>query len=104
MYKYFTPASPSTYKLEFRKVISPSVPAVTHADESAGPQSLSDLQSSMLYELLKFFKAQTGIAVLCNTCLNFNGYGFINRLSDLRIFALKTNWMDSYLNVTFTSR
>lgn len=90
MYQYFSPASPSPYMLEFRKVISPAIPAVTHADNSARPQSVSHHQNPKLYELLKSFKAQTGIAVLCNTSLNFNGYGFINSLSDLRDFAIKS--------------
>ncbi|WP_409300518.1 carbamoyltransferase C-terminal domain-containing protein [Pseudomonas sp. KCJK8993] len=91
MEDYFSPAFPSPYMLEFRKVISPAIPAVTHADSSARPQSVSHHQNQMMYELLKSFKEQTGIAVLCNTSLNFNGYGFINSLSDLRAFAVQNN-------------
>jgi hydroxymethyl cephem carbamoyltransferase len=36
-----------------------------------------------LHELLSEFAARSGVGVLCNTSLNFKGYGFINRMSDL---------------------
>jgi predicted NodU family carbamoyl transferase len=42
-----------------------------------------------LYELLIAFRARTGYGVLCNTSLNFNGKGFINKLSDLSAYAVK---------------
>jgi predicted NodU family carbamoyl transferase len=36
-----------------------------------------------MFDLLTAFKARTGYGVLCNTSLNFNGKGFINRIDDL---------------------
>lgn len=91
MHRFFHPCSPSPYMLEFRKVISESIPAVTHIDQSARPQSVDSSQNPRLFSLLSEFEKLTDIPVLCNTSLNFNGHGFINRLSDLRAFALKHN-------------
>lgn len=89
MAKYFAPATPSPYMLEFRKVISDAIPAVTHVDRSSRPQSVSADQNIGLHELLLRFREVAGISVLCNTSLNFNGFGFMNRLSDLYKFAVQ---------------
>ncbi len=89
MKHYFHPSTPSRYMLEFRKVISDLIPAVTHVDGSARPQSVSEEELPDIYHLLFEFKQLTGVPVLCNTSLNFNGKGFLNRLSHLHEFALK---------------
>lgn len=87
MAEYFCPSTPSPYMLEFRKVISTSIPAVTHVDNSARPQSVNNSQNFRIHQLLSAYRAMSGVGVLCNTSLNFNGRGFINRLSDLYRFA-----------------
>lgn len=72
------------YMLYFRKVRRPStVPAVTHVDGSARVQTVSRTSNPELHVLLSAFAAEHGVGVLCNTSLNFNGHGFINRMSDL---------------------
>ncbi len=75
--------TPSPYMLHFNKVKAPKLKAVTHVDGSARVQTVSEENNAPLYELLKEFKQLTGYGVLCNTSLNFNGRGFINRTSDL---------------------
>ncbi|TFY87865.1 proline dehydrogenase [Pseudomonas kairouanensis] len=87
MGEYFYPPTPSPYMLEFRKVISTKIPAVTHVDNSARPQSVNALQNPRMHQLLSAYRNVSGISVLCNTSLNFHGRGFINRLSDLFRFA-----------------
>ncbi|MGI2030336.1 carbamoyltransferase C-terminal domain-containing protein [Endozoicomonas acroporae] len=89
MGKYFEPSTPSPFMLQFRNVISDHIPAVTHVDRSARPQSVSLKETPDLYETMLEFKKITGVSVLCNTSLNFNGFGFINRLSDMGRFAIK---------------
>lgn len=84
---YFYPSQPSPYMLEFRTVISAEIPAVTHIDNSARPQSVNQSQNLLMYQLLSACRDVSGVGVLCNTSLNFNGRGFINRLSDLYRFA-----------------
>jgi hydroxymethyl cephem carbamoyltransferase len=71
------------YMLYFRNVRNPELAAVTHVDGSARAQTVTRAQNAPLYDLLTAFAARRGIGVLCNTSLNFKGYGFINRMSDL---------------------
>ena len=75
--------SPSPHMLYFSKVRVPNLRAVTHVDESARVQTVSRQSNQALYELLLAFKQRTDFGVLCNTSLNFNGRGFINRMTDL---------------------
>jgi len=75
--------TPSPYMLHFNKVKDPALKAVTHVDGSARVQTVNRENNSMIYDLLQQFKQLTNYGVLCNTSLNFNGRGFINRTSDL---------------------
>jgi predicted NodU family carbamoyl transferase len=65
--------------------------AVTHVNGTARIQTVSSVTNRKLYELLIAFKARTGYGVLCNTSLNFNGRGFINKMGDLSEYAVKHN-------------
>ena len=57
--------------------------AVTHVNGTARIQTVSSESNQNLYKLMVAFKARTGYGVLCNTSLNFNGRGFINKIKDL---------------------
>ena len=46
-------------------------------------QTVTRDDNGPLHELLSAFAAEAGVGVLCNTSLNFKGFGFINRMSDL---------------------
>jgi len=65
--------------------------AVTHVNKTARIQTVSSVSNRNLYELLFAFKARTGYGVLCNTSLNFNGRGFINKIDDLSLYVIKHN-------------
>jgi predicted NodU family carbamoyl transferase len=65
--------------------------AVTHVNKTARIQTVSSATNRSLYNLLIQFKARTGYGVLCNTSLNFNGKGFINKIDDLSSYAVKHN-------------
>ncbi|MER9470872.1 proline dehydrogenase [Mesorhizobium sp. M0482] len=84
---HFDLARPSPYMLLFQKVLDSRLKAVTHVDGTARAQTVSREQNPHLFQLLTSFKAKSGVGVLCNTSLNFNGTGFINRASDLLIYA-----------------
>jgi hydroxymethyl cephem carbamoyltransferase len=71
------------YMLYFRRVRTPRLAAVTHVDGTARVQTVSRTDNAALHELLSAFAAERGLGVLCNTSLNYNGLGFINRMSDL---------------------
>lgn len=65
--------------------------AVTHVNKTARIQTVSSATNRSLYNLLIAFKARTGYGVLCNTSLNFNSRGFINKIDDLSSYVVKHN-------------
>jgi len=65
--------------------------AVTHVNKTARLQTVSFNTNRNLYNLLIAFKARTGYGVLCNTSLNFNGRGFINKIDDLSSYVIEHN-------------
>lgn len=81
--------NPSPYMLFFAHVLDKNLQAITHIDGSSRPQTINNAQNSNIYQLLLIFKEITGYGVLCNTSLNFNGKGFINRTSDLASYMLQ---------------
>lgn len=81
--------APSPHMLYFARVKNDSLRAVTHVDGSSRPQTVNVRQNPEMYALLKAFQQISGIGVLCNTSLNFNGTGFINRTSDLVRYAVQ---------------
>jgi predicted NodU family carbamoyl transferase len=80
----------SPYMLYFQKVRTPELRAITHADRSARAQTIRAAQDPETYALLCELKKQSGFGVTCNTSLNFLGKGFINRSTDLAIYAAST--------------
>ncbi|MEP6269148.1 MAG: carbamoyltransferase C-terminal domain-containing protein, partial [Paracoccaceae bacterium] len=94
--RLFEGDGPSPYMLRFQKVRTDAIPAVTHVDGSARLQSVTADQNPAMFDLLTRFKEATGYGVLCNTSLNFNGTGFINRLSDLHTYAMERE-LDGYV-------
>lgn len=85
--RHFEPDFPSPHMLYFQRVKSRELGAITHVDGSARGQSVSDAENPEICKLLREFRRQSGVGVLCNTSLNFKGSGFINRLSHLLQFA-----------------
>jgi hydroxymethyl cephem carbamoyltransferase len=83
--------------LHFQQVLNPqSLPAVTHVDGSARTQTVTALENGALHDLLGRLGTLSGVPVLCNTSLNFNGSGFINRTSDLVEYVL-TRGLDGFV-------
>ncbi|TIL83518.1 MAG: proline dehydrogenase, partial [Mesorhizobium sp.] len=98
---HFDLARPSPYMLFFQRVLDSRLEAVTHVDGTARAQTVSREQNTRLFQLLTSFKAQSGVGVLCNTSLNFNGTGFINRASDLLAYARATGLDGFVINDAF---
>lgn len=93
---HFDLARVSPYMLLFQRVLDRRLKAVTHVDGTARAQTVSQNENPRLFELLTAFKAKSGVGVLCNTSLNFNGKGFINRASDLLTYA-RTAGLDGFV-------
>ncbi|MGF6506902.1 putative NodU family carbamoyl transferase [Paraburkholderia sp. 32] len=94
--RHFDWTGPSPHMLYFQKVRNPELAAITHVDGTARAQTVNAQQNPRMHELLTQFRAQTGSGVLCNTSLNFNGTGFINRTSDLYQYC-KTTGIDGFV-------
>jgi len=88
--RLFENHGPSPHMLYFQRVLGDELKAVTHVDGSARAQTVSPSDNARMHALLSAFRDRTGFGVLCNTSLNFNGKGFINRLSDLARYARDT--------------
>ncbi len=93
---WFDHHGPSPYMLFFQKVKTDALKAITHVDGSARLQSVTKQSNVQMYNLLSEFKNQTDYGVLCNTSLNFNGFGFINHLSDLVKYT-KEHGLDGFV-------
>jgi len=93
------------YMLYFRRVReSSAVRAVTHVDGSARVQTVRESGNPRLHRLLSAFAARRGVGVLCNTSLNFNGEGFINRTSDLTRYCETRGIHDMVIGDTWYQR
>ncbi|MDH4163415.1 MAG: proline dehydrogenase [Nitrospirota bacterium] len=79
----------SPHMLYTYSVRTNALAAVTHVNRTARIQTVSSATNRSLYNLLIAFKARTGYGVLCNTSLNFNGRGFINKIDDLSSYVVK---------------
>ncbi|MGN6464913.1 MAG: carbamoyltransferase C-terminal domain-containing protein, partial [Rhizobiaceae bacterium] len=95
---------PSPHMLYFQRAKTDALQAVTHVDGTARVQTVTRGQNVEMYALLDAFRARTGYGVLCNTSLNFNGKGFINRLSDLVRYARGTGLDGFVVGETFYGR
>jgi len=81
----------SPHMLYTYSVRTDALAAVTHVNKTARIQTVSSATNRSLYNLLIAFKARTDYGVLCNTSLNFNGRGFINKIDDLSSYIIKHN-------------
>jgi len=89
--KWFGCDQASPFMLFTHRVRTNLLAAVTHVNGTARVQTVSSVTNRNLYDLLIAFKARTGYGVLCNTSLNFNVKGFINKIGDLSEFTVKHN-------------
>ncbi|KPX12204.1 3'-hydroxymethylcephem-o-carbamoyltransferase [Pseudomonas amygdali pv. dendropanacis] len=94
--EHFGWSKPSPYMLHFQQVRNPDLKAITHVDGTARVQTVSASQNPVMHKLLGEFRKLSGCGVLCNTSLNFNGTGFINRTSDLYRYAIE-NDVDAFV-------
>lgn len=89
--KWFGCDQASPFMLYTYRAKTNALAAVTLINGTARIQTVSSVTNQNLYELLIAFKARTGYGVLCNTSLNFNGKGFINKIDDLSEYVIKHN-------------
>jgi hydroxymethyl cephem carbamoyltransferase len=61
--RHFEHQGASPYMLQFQRVKSAELAAVTHVDGSARAQSVSDAQNRQMCDLLREFRRQSGVGV-----------------------------------------
>jgi carbamoyltransferase len=72
--EHFDLGHPSPFMLETCRVVSPlDLPAVTHVDGSARPQTVDPADAPRFAALLEAFRRRTGCPVLVNTSFNVRG-------------------------------
>lgn len=89
--RWFGCNNASPYMLYTYRARTDALAAVTHVNKTARIQTVSFATNQNLFNLLIEFRKCTGYGVLCNTSLNFNGRGFINKIDDLSAYAIKHN-------------
>lgn len=89
--RWFGCDHPSPYMLYTYIAKTDALAAVTHVNKTARLQTVSTTSNPNLHTLLSEFKERTGYGVLCNTSLNFNGRGFINKIDDLSSYVITHN-------------
>jgi len=102
-HKWFVGSVQDPYMLYFNHVTSDELKAITHTDGTARTQTVTRERNARIVDLLEAFRDLTGVSVLCNTSLNNNGRGFINRTSDLIKYGEEYG-LDGYvINDTFVT-
>lgn len=98
---HFDWQGPSPHMMYFQKVRNKDLRTIAHIDGTARAQTINASQNPAIHALLCAFRDEAGVGVLCNTSLNFNGTGFINRTSDLYQYCKTTGIEGFVYNNTF---
>jgi carbamoyltransferase len=81
--EHFDLPGPSRFMLETCRVISPlDLPAITHVDGSARPQTVSPEENPRFGGLLRAFRELTGCPLLLNTSFNIQGQPIVRTAED----------------------
>lgn len=83
---------------KFKQNKAEEVPAITHLDNTARIQSITENENILLFNTIKEFYVQTGVPLVCNTSLNDKGEPIINTLSQAINFALRKSFNVIYYN------
>ncbi len=91
--EWFELDQPSPYMLlvadvrEGKRVI----PSVTHVDNSARIQTISEAENPLYHRLLKAFEARTGVPVIINTSFNVRGEPIVRTPADAYLCFMRTD-------------
>jgi len=80
--RYFDLDDESPFMLKGCQVLTDELPAITHVDNSARPQTLHREHNPLLYDLLREFEKLSGHPVLLNTSLNLKGEPIVESTVD----------------------
>lgn len=93
---YTSPFMLHTFKVKKEKL--EFIPAITHLDNTARVQTLTEEDDALLYKIIKIFKNFTKIPLLANSSLNDKGEPIINTIEETLNFALRKKINIIYIN------
>ncbi len=67
------------------------IPSVTHVDNSARIQTVSEAENPLYYRLLKAFERRTGVPVIINTSFNVRGEPIVRTPADAYLCFMRTD-------------
>ncbi len=67
------------------------IPSVTHVDNSARIQTVTEDENPLYYSLLKAFEARTGVPVIINTSFNVRGEPIVRTPADAYLCFMRTD-------------
>ena len=67
------------------------IPSVTHVDNSARIQTVSEEENPLYYRLLKVYEQRTGVPVIINTSFNVRGEPIVRSPADAYLCFMRTN-------------
>ena len=79
--KYFVDCKKSSHMIKTYQVVDGMgevIPAVTHVDNTARVQTVTEFENSFYYNVIKEFRELTGVAVILNTSFNIRGEPIVN--------------------------
>ncbi len=79
--KYFVDCKKSSHMIKTYQVVEGMgtvIPAVTHVDNTARVQTVTELENPFYYNVIKEFKELTGVSVVLNTSFNIRGEPIVN--------------------------
>ncbi|MFC1627061.1 carbamoyltransferase [Patescibacteria group bacterium] len=103
-HKYFAIDRPSPYMLLVGQVKQPTIPAVTHVNNSARVQSVSRTQNPLYWGVINEFYKMTGCAVLINTSFNVRGEPIVCTPEEAYACFMGTNMDDVILGNYLVSK
>lgn len=71
--RYMDGCEESMFMIKAYPVKNEEIPAVTHVDDTARPQTVNKKQNSRYYKLISAFEEETGVPVVLNTSFNRRG-------------------------------
>lgn len=89
--EYFEWEGPSPYMLYFQKVRDTRLIGITHVDNSARLQTVSESSDPFMHKVLTRFQELRGVGCLANSSLNFPGKGFLKSTGQCSRFAEDNN-------------
>ena len=90
--EYFELDTASPYMLLVAPVKKPEkIPAVTHVDQTARVQTVSEAINPLFYDLINTFYKITGVPVVINTSMNVRGEPIVNTLEQAYNMIIKTD-------------